>query len=401
MSDLKELSDSIKKVSLVHDVFIEAQKKRFDEFDKRLGDLQDRIEDTESRKSQPGKTATDTRQGREHKNLFEAWIRKPRDHGTNERLSNFQADLERKGVTIGSTSGGGYAVPEELASDVARLELKYSPVRSLVGIRQIGTSDFRSLVDLNGAEAGWVSESGGRTETSTPLLREVVPTHGELYAYPKASNWSLDDIYFNVQQWLTDSVARAFAIAEGQAVINGDGSSKPTGMLHTTPVTTSDEASPARAAAAYQYIFSTDPASSPPAFGVDPDKLIDLVYTLNSAYRMNGSWVMNSLTAATVRKLKDANGVYVWQPGLVSGQPERLLGYPVAIWEDLDDVGNNKFPIAFGDWSRGYELVDRVGLRVTVDEVTTPGFTKFYVRKRVGGSVRDNNAIKWLKTATS
>lgn len=107
---------------------------------------------------------------------------------------------------------------------------------------------------------------------------------------------------------------------------------------------------------------------------------------------------MNSTTAGAIRKLKDSGtGAYVWQPGLAAGQPDRLLGYPVAVWEDMDDVGGGNLPIAFGDFRRGYILCDRTQLRITVDNVTTPGYAKFYVRRREGGFVSNNDAIKWLK----
>jgi HK97 family phage major capsid protein len=164
-------------------------------------------------------------------------------------------------------------------------------------------------------------------------------------------------------------------------------------MLNTTPVTTADNSSPLRAAAAYQYIAS----GASPA-GVYGDSLIDLVYTLNSAYRAMATWVMNSVTTGAVRKLKDNDGQYFWQPGLQQGQPDRLLGYQIETWEQLDDVGINNFPIAFGNFRRAYVLADRVGLRVTRDNVTNVGFVRFYIRRREGGIVLNNDAIKWLRT---
>jgi HK97 family phage major capsid protein len=128
------------------------------------------------------------------------------------------------------------------------------------------------------------------------------------------------------------------------------------------------------------------------------DRLIDLVYKLRAPYRMGATFAMNSLTAAGVRKLKDANGQYHWQPGLQAGQPDRLLGFPLAIWEQMDDIGATKFPIAFGNFRRGYTLVDRTTLRITRDNVTAIGFVKFYIRRREGGIVTNCDAIKWLRT---
>ena len=356
--------------------------------DERFEQLQERVEQIEDKGSRPGRTSNP--QDEEHKELFEAWMRRPRDHQVNERLSNFQS---AKAVTIATPADGGYAVPEEIGRQIEAKVLKLSPVRRLVKVSRAGTSDIKRLVDLRGAEGGWRSETGAANETGTPSLREVTPTGGELYAYPKVSNWSLEDIFFDVAGWLSDSVAEKFAQLEGQAVLTGNGSNTLTGMLNSTPTAVSDEAA-TRAAAVYEYILSGD--NSPAA--VDADSLIDLVYKVNAAYRNGAVFVMNSTTAGAVRKLKDStSGLYTWQPGLVAGQPNLLLGYPVEIWEDLDDVLGGQHPVAFGNFGRAYELIDRSAITITVDPYTTPGYTKFYTRKRVYGHPLNNDAVKFLK----
>lgn len=366
----------------------------------------ERIEMLEARQSNPKKTAADLLVD-EYGQTFNNWIRKRgQDANLEAKMQGlmYKAQNEHKGerktITIGTPAAGGYAVPEEIAREIERLELKFSPVRSLVKVVQAGTSDYKELVSLRGASSGWVGESGSRTATDTPTLREVVPTHGELYALPQISEWAADDIFFNVENWLAEEVAQEFAYQEGVAVISGDGSSKPTGMLNTTPVTTNDFASPLRAAAAYEYIASDSDAAegSPAAPNVTGDALIDAIYTLNSAYRSGSSWIMNSATTGAVRKLKDENGVYIWQPGLQMGQPNMLLGYPVSTWEQMPDIGLNNFPVGFGNWRRAYVLVDRVGLRVTRDPYSTPGFVRFYVRRREGGIVLNNDAAKFIRT---
>jgi len=272
--------------------------------------------------------------------------------------------------------------------------LKFSPVRRLVNVQQVGTTDYHALLNLRGTTSGWVGETGSRSASNTPQLRDIVPTFGELYAYPQVSEWSLDDLQFNVENWLTENIADEFALQEGTAVISGNGTNKPTGMLNTTPVTTADGASPVRAAAAYQYIASV---ASP--FAVTADSMIDLQYTLNSAYRTGAVYVMNSNTTGAVRKLKDTTNQYLWQPSLQAGQPNMLLGYPTETWEQLDDIGSVKFPVAFGNFRRGYLLADRVGMRITRDNVTNPGYIRFYVRRREGGIVYNNDAIKWIRTS--
>jgi len=433
MSTLAEINQAIDKIGTAYEAYKETNDKRIAALEKgnksevaelevKLGKIdkdivkfdglktslereiefqRNRLELLEARASNPKKTATDVLND-EYKSAFNGWIRsKGQDYGYAQKMDSLaaKARLEHKDITIGTPSAGGYAVPEEISRTIEQLELKFSPVRRLVKVVQVGTSDYKELVSLRGASSGWVGETGSRVATDTPTLREVVPTHGELYAYPQVSEWSLDDIFFNVESWLTDEVAQEFALQEGAAVISGNGSSKPTGMLNTTPVLTADFASPLRAAAAYQYIVSdTDADDSPASPGIRADTLIDTVYALNSAYRSEAQWIMNSLTTASVRKLKDTTGQYHWQPGLQVGQPAMLLGYPVETWEQMSDIAANNFPIGFGAWRRAYLLVDRVGLRITRDNVTNIGFVRFYVRRREGGIVLNNDAAKFIRT---
>lgn len=272
--------------------------------------LEDRINELKAWRGSPGKTY-ETGPQREWKQLFTQWTKKPRDPGTNLRLANFEN--EHKAMTIESPSGG-YAVTTEIARDIERLELKLSPVRRLVKVMQIGTSNLSHFVNTRGCAGCWVSESGSLGVTATPLLRQVAPTQAELYAYPQISEWALDDAFFDAGAWLAEEVAQAFALLEGTAVVSGTGSDQPTGMLNSTPVTTDDSASPLRGAGAYEYI----PVTGSPV-GITAEDLIDLVYTLNSAYRTNATWVMNSATGGVVHKLKDSTGRFVWDQSLSMG----------------------------------------------------------------------------------
>lgn len=359
--------------------------------------LRDRVEELEAKGMKPGLTASQ-RVEDEYKGAFESWVRS-RGQSVNDEQKMVElgrkAAMEHKDITIGSQAGGGYAVPKIISTEIEKMELKFSPIRSLVKVVPAGSSDYKELVSINGATSGWVGESGTRAGTGTPTLREIAPTHGELYAYPQVSEWSLDDIQFNVENWLSEAVAEQFALAEGDAVIRGNGTNKPTGMLNSAPTAVSDEAG-SRAAAVYEFIGNVDAG-----FAILPDRLIDLMYAVNAAYRANATWVFNSVTAGRIRKLKDSTGQYLWQPSLIVGQPDTLLGKPVSTWEQMDNPAANAHPVAFGDFRRGYLLTDRVGLRVTRDNVTNIGFVKFYVRRREGGIVLNNNAIKFLKTTAS
>lgn len=377
---------------------IDADVSKFSELKKHIEieqeNQRERIEELEAKGKTPGKTASQQRAD-EYKATFVEWVRgRGQSPVAEQKMLDLQRKaLEAKDVTIGTPAAGGLAVPEEIAREIERQEKLFSPVRRLVKVVQAGTSDYKELVDIRGESSGWVGETGSRSATNTPSLREVTPTHGELYAYPQASEWSLDDIFFNVEAWLSEAVAQDFALAEGTAVISGNGTSRPTGMINTVPTSVDDFGSPLRAAAVYQFVAS---AASPDA--ILPDALIDLVFKLNAAYRSGANFTFNSVTAGAIRKLKDTTNQYLWQPGLQNGQPDKLLGYPFEIWEQMQSVGANQHPVAFGNFRRGYVLVDRTGLRITRDNVTNVGFVRFYIRRRVGGIPLNNNAIKFLKT---
>lgn len=362
--------------------------------EQQVKNLQERIEELEAKNDRPGKTVTEKLHD-EYAETFNAWVRSGGQSTEQQiQLKNLEKQLnEKMDITIGTPAAGGYAVPKGIGAEIERLEKLFSPVRGLIKVVKVGTSDYRELVNIRGTTAGWVGETGTRSATNTAQFREATPTHGELYAYPQVSEWSLDDMFFDVESWLAEEIAEEFAIAEGIAVLTGNGTTKPTGMLNSAPTATDDFGSPLRAAAVYQFVPS---AASPDA--ILPDTLFDLLYKVNARYRVRSTWTFNSATAASIRKLKDTTNQYLWQPGLQAGEPDRLLGFPTAIWENMDSVGANKYPVGFGDWRRGYLLVDRVGLRITRDEVTNPGYIRFYVRRREGGIVLNNNAVKWLKT---
>lgn len=387
----KELNEKLAKI----ETDLQSATKKKSEWEAELKFFQDRLEELEARAKTPGKTSVE-RMRDEHKDAFISWMRNKAAMPSDEmKLREIEQKLiQSKDITVGSQAGGGYALPKVISTMIEQFELKLSPVRRLVKVVQAGTTDYHQLLNLRGTTSGWVGETGSRSASNTPQLRDIVPTFGELYAYPQVSEWSLDDLQFNVENWLAENVADEFAYQEGVAVITGNGTNKPTGMLNTTPVTTADNASPKRAAAAYQYIDAT---ASP--FAISGDKLIDTTYALNKAYRVGATWIMNSNTTGSIRKLKDTTNQYLWQPSLQAGQPDMLLGYSIETWEDLDDIGAAKFPVAFGNFNRGYILADRVGMRITRDNVTNPGYIRFYVRRREGGIVMNNDAIKFIRTA--
>ena len=384
---------------------------RQDETDRRLSEIEANVSRAKSMSISGGNAATaGTRDQLDHKQRFIDWIRRPHDHGTKTRLGEAQSELSRKAITIGSDPGGGFAVPELIHTEIARRVAELNPFRALVNVIPVGSSDFTHLLDVGGTGSGWVGEGGSRTETNTPLLASRKPTFGTCYAYPKASEEALQDMFFDVSGWLTQSVAEQLAAAEAQAIVTGDGSNKPTGFLNATPSATADDVSPARAAGALQYLPAGGSAGFPAFSATSPvsypaDVLIDLVHSLKSQYTADAAacaWVMSRTTAAVIRKFKDADGNYLWANAIAAGMPATLAGWPVVITDFMPAIGTNSHPIAFGNWRRAYLLADRGPLMVTIDEsITTPGQTKFYVRRRVGGCVLDNQAVKLIKIATT
>lgn len=317
---------------------------------------------------------------------------------TAPEVKGFVDGYLRRGSTheIKSISGavpgdGGYAVPRQIDAMIARALTEISPIRSLAQVVQTGSAGYRKLVTTGGTASGWVSETVARPETATPSFHEIAPPTGELYANPAASQAMLDDAGFDLEMWLASEIAAEFARAEGAAFVTGTGIDQPEGFLNA-PAT--PQADGSRNFGTLQYLGSGDADG----FGANPDAtLIDLVHTLKAGHRQGASWVMNSATLATVRKLKTADGAFLWQPGLVDGQPDRLLGYPVVEAEAMPDVAAGAYPIAFGNFRNGYLIAERSATQVLRDPFTNKPFVHFYATKRVGGQVLDSEAIKLLK----
>jgi HK97 family phage major capsid protein len=320
-----------------------------------------------------------------HAKAFNAWFRKGADAGLREL--EVQARL-----TTQSDPDGGFVVPSEMEAGIDRVLGTMSAMRSLATVRQIGAATYKKLVNVGGVTSGWVGENGSRSEGGTPALKALDFPAMELYAQPGATQTMLDDASFNVEAWLADEVSIEFAEQEGEAFISGNGVARPRGILGYDTV----------ANASYSWgklgFIKTGGASGFAASNPS-DALIDLIHSLKRGYRQNGAFLMNDLTVAAVRKFKDSNGNYLWQPSLQAGEPSSLMGYRVETDDNMPDLGSNTFPIAFGDFRRGYVVVDRVGIRVLRDPFTSKPNVLFYTTKRVGGGVQNFEAIKLLKCA--
>jgi HK97 family phage major capsid protein len=375
-----------------------------------LGEVKSKLEKMETKLSRPGamdggRQEGESKEAVEYRHAFLDWMRAPNDHERQQKTAAAAKQLEAKNrdgretratQTVTSTgSAGGFALPEIIERQIARLSVDISPIRQIATVRTVGSPDYKELFDVNGAGFEWLGETDTRNQTNTPDLAEVAPTFGMASAKPQASEESLDDLFFDVESWLVSSAAEAIALGEGAAFVSGNGTKKPTGFLAgPTPVTTADSS---RAFGTLQYIASGQAAALP----TSADVFYDLVYSLRARYRNNAQWVTSKLVLAALRKYKDTTNQYLWQPALTAGQPATFMGYGITEAEDMPAVGAGAFSLAFGDFKEGYLIADRVGMRITRDEITTPGFVKFYVRKRVGGKLRNTQAIKLLKIAVS
>ena len=358
-----------------------------------------RIEMLEAMAERPAKTADEVVEDEYNTAFYVALSKGFKDPYANAELTQ-KGEALQKDVTIGTNAGGGFGLPKQIGATVDALLLELSDVMNHVKTLTVGTSDYQELVSIHGGTSGWVAETGTRSATGTPNLRSQKPTWGELYAYPQVSEWSLQDIQFDVTNWLTNDIAEGMSQALSLAIWSGDGSDKPTGMTNGAPVTTDDHASPLRSAVVYEYIPTA--GVSPILSGPGGDDFIDLAYQLNPRYRANARFAMNTVTQGVARKLKDSNGQYLWQNSLQLGQPNLLLGYPIFTWEDMGNPSSaNALTVAFGDFAKAYLLTNRVELRIDSEGVTNPGYIRFYVRRRYGGFPLNNDAVKFLKAAAS
>jgi HK97 family phage major capsid protein len=322
----------------------------------------------------------------EHKQAFEAYVR------TGE-AANLRA-LEAKAMSIGSNPDGGYLVPPEIETEIGKRLATVSPIRAIAGVRTISGTVYKKPFMTAGPAVGWVGETDARAQTASPTLDELSFPAMELYAMPAATATLLEDSAVNIDQWLAQEVEQVFATQEGTAFVAGDGSNKPKGFLSYTTVD-NDSWSWGNIGYVASGSAGAFPASNP------SDVLVDLIYAVNAGYRQNAVFVMNRKTQSTIRKFKDTTGHYLWQPPAQVGGKASLLTFPVIEAEDMPDVAANSLSIAFGDFNRGYLIVDRAGVSVLRDPYTAKPYVLFYTTKRVGGGVQDFDAIKVMKFAAS
>jgi len=248
--------------------------------------------------------------------------------------------------------------------------------------------------------ATWAGETAPRPETQAPTLGMTrIPLH-ELYAQPKISQKLLDTSAFDVAAWLSERIANRFARSEGAGFVAGDGINKPRGLCDYPTAATADDT---RAWGTFEHVATGSSGAFRTRSGDvnSADDLLDLMGKLKTGYLDNASWYMSRATAAAVRKLKDGQGNFVWQPSAIAGQPPSLFGHPVVLMDDMPAIGANSLSIAFGDMRATYTVIERPGLRMVADPYTAKPYVLLYCYRRIGGGVADFEALKFLKFGTS
>ncbi|ADU71549.1 phage major capsid protein [Pantoea sp. At-9b] len=394
--DIKDVEQVAQEIQQKFNDFKEKNDKRFDAIEQEKGKLAGEVETLNGKLSEldqlksaleeelkqvkrPG-GGTQSKAAGEHKTAFIDFMRKGKEDGLR--------DLERKALQVGVDEDGGYAVPEELDRTILDLLKDEVVMRQEATTITVGGANYKKLVNLGGTASGWVGETDIRPATAASKLGQIEPFMGEIYGNPQATQTMLDDAFFNVEDWINSELAIEFAEQEEIAFTSGDGTKKPKGFLAYASSLEDDKA---RAFGTLQHMLSGA------AGAVTADAIIKLVYTLRKVHRNGAKFMMNNNSLFAVRILKDSEGNYLWRPGLELGQPSSLAGYGVAENEQMPDIVADAKAIAFGNFKRGYTIVDRIGTRILRDPYTNKPFVGFYTTKRTGGMLADSQAIKLMQ----
>jgi HK97 family phage major capsid protein len=298
-----------------------------------------------------------------------------------------------KGMRVSDNENGGYLVPESVAGPLIQRLFDGSPMRQVARVQTITGSAVEGVVSYGQLEVEWLDEVSASSDPTTPTLKRYRIEVNNQRSSPRISPTLLEDGAVNVEQWLSEAIARDFSLSEQAAFVTGSGVGRPRGITTYTTAATADSS---RAWGQLEHVKTGTSAG----FGSNAngtDKLIELVGKLKSGYRGAAAFMMSKGTLAATRVLKTSGGDYIWQPSTQAGNPSTLLGYQVIEAEDMPAIGADSLSIAFGNFGNGYMIVDRLGLSVLRDPFSNNPYITFHATRRVGGGVVDFDAIKFLK----
>lgn len=367
----QQQADDAADIRAALDEFTGTATQRLDGTEASVTEMRTRLEAVERALRRPGSQEQRQQQGpAPETRAFVSFIRNGREGMTADEV---------RSLLVSDDTKGGVLAPGEFIPELQRNVVLFSPVRAVANVRGIGTSSATMPKRTGGMTARWTGDTEERQETSVTFGAATYEV-AELTAYVDVPNSLLEDSAFDIGALLAFEFGEEFGSKEGAAFVAGNGVKKPMGYMNDTGL---------------------DFTKSGHASQITADGLIDLYYALPTPYRVGAVWMMNSATTATVRKLKDGNGNYLWSDGYKADTPPTILGRPVVEAPDMPKVEASAFPIAFGDFSAGYRIFDRVPLSILRDPFTvaTKGMTRFHGRRRVAGGVGKAEAIRKLKIA--
>ena len=313
---------------------------------------------------------------------------------TGVTIDSLSAD-ERKALIAGSDPDGGYLLPESTVGRMVSKIWEQSTMRRLASVQTIGTDKIEGIVDDDEADAGWVSELGTRSDSDTPKVGKWEIQAHEMYAMPKISQKLIDDAATDVEGWLAGKVADKFARVEGAGFTTGNGVGKPRGLFSYTTAATGDDT---RAWGIFEHVKTGTNGAFNSTTKADP--LMDLEGAFKPQYLQNAQWLMRREARTAIRKLKGATSdLYLWEPGMQVGIPDKLNGYPVNVDQYVPALATDSLSIALGDFKEAYQIIDRIGVRTLRDPYTAKPYVVFYSTKRTGGGAINFEAVKFLKFA--
>lgn len=360
----------------------------FTKLNARIDELTDQLKETQAATLRTAANQPMTKDSEPAREVLVKYLRRGE-----QRLTAAERDIlenHQKALSVDSDPDGGYLVTPQQSARIIEVVYETSPMRQVATVETISTDALEGLFDGDEAAAAWVAERGSRAETTTPQLGQWrIPTH-ELYANPRATQKLLDDSAVDIEAWLARKVADKFARTENLAFVNGNGIGQPRGFTTYADGTTRGT---------IERIPSLDAAT------IAAEGIINMVYSLKSAYRQGAVWVMNRATIGVIRTIRDESGgantgQFMWQPGFGT-QPPTLAGFPIIEFEDMADIGGGNIVAGFGNFRQGYTIVDRLGIRVLRDPYSAKPHVEFYTTKRVGGDVLNFEAFKLMDIAAS
>ncbi|WAJ29321.1 phage major capsid protein [Antarcticirhabdus aurantiaca] len=396
---LAELQTAFESFKAEHDAKLKAKaddvvvNEKVDRINDAVGNFQKAIDDLNAKMAAGALGSPNGDQGKprdpEYSQTWASFFREG-DRSSEDYLKAKAKEGPRAAMSAGSNADGGYLAPVEWDRTITGKLKEVSPIRQNASVVSVGGAGFRKVFNDRSVGSGWVGETATRPATSTPQLGILDFITGEIYAFPFVTRQILEDAEVNVETWLGDEVKTEFSRQENIAFLSGDGVNKPFGLL--TYVT-------GAANAAKHPWGAIATVNTGAAAALTADGFINLFYDLPASYRTNAKLYTNRLSQAAMRKLKDGQGNYLWQPSFAAGQPATLGGESIVEIPDMPGVGANNIAALYGDMAATYVVVDRRGVLVLRDELTNKPYVGFYTTRRVGGGVQNPEPMRALKVA--